>query len=89
MRVRHVCPSFGCIVYVLCDGVSQTRFVHLYMSLFVCVGSVRFRFAGNNPFDVVKTRMQGSNSHQYSSMLDCVMKVRCFFLCTSFSIDQI
>ncbi|CAE7823461.1 SLC25A1, partial [Symbiodinium microadriaticum] len=28
----------------------------------------------NNPFDVVKTRMQGSNSHQYTSMIDCVWK---------------
>lgn len=30
-----------------------------------------FSTLGNNPFDVVKTRMQGSNAHLYKSTLDC------------------
>jgi len=30
-----------------------------------------FSTLGNNPFDVVKTRMQGVNSAQYASTLDC------------------
>jgi len=29
----------------------------------------------NNPFDMVKTRMQGLESHRYNSMLDCLKKV--------------
>lgn len=34
-----------------------------------------FSTLGNNPFDVVKTRMQGSKASQYSSTLDCFKKV--------------
>mmetsp|Transcript_5121 Transcript_5121/g.10787 ORF Transcript_5121/g.10787 Transcript_5121/m.10787 type:complete len:295 (+) Transcript_5121:154-1038(+) len=34
-----------------------------------------FSTLGNNPFDVVKTRMQGANSSQYSSTLDCFSQI--------------
>ncbi len=30
---------------------------------------------GNNPFDVVKTRMQGSDSHMYKNTLDCFVSI--------------
>jgi len=34
-----------------------------------------FSTLGNNPFDVVKTQMQGVNASQYSSTLDCFRKI--------------
>eukprot|EP00595_Chromulina_sp_UTEXLB2642_P001470 CAMPEP_0196765952 /NCGR_PEP_ID=MMETSP1095-20130614/15756_1 /TAXON_ID=96789 ORGANISM="Chromulina nebulosa, Strain UTEXLB2642" /NCGR_SAMPLE_ID=MMETSP1095 /ASSEMBLY_ACC=CAM_ASM_000446 /LENGTH=156 /DNA_ID=CAMNT_0042125407 /DNA_START=280 /DNA_END=746 /DNA_ORIENTATION=+ len=34
-----------------------------------------FSTLGNNPFDVVKTQMQGVNSSRYSSTLDCFVKI--------------
>lgn len=34
-----------------------------------------FSTMGNNPFDVVKTQMQGSDAKQYSSTLDCFGKI--------------
>jgi solute carrier family 25 citrate transporter 1 len=30
---------------------------------------------GNNPFDVVKTRMQGTKASQYKSTLDCFQQI--------------
>lgn len=34
-----------------------------------------FSTMGNNPFDVVKTRMQGTDAHKYKSTLDCAMRI--------------
>lgn len=34
-----------------------------------------FSTLGNNPFDVVKTRMQGTKSSQYSSTIDCFKQI--------------
>lgn len=34
-----------------------------------------FSTLGNNPFDVVKTQMQGRNASQYKNTLDCFMKL--------------
>ncbi len=34
-----------------------------------------FSVLGNNPFDVVKTRMQGVDSAQYRSTLDCLQQI--------------
>ncbi len=34
-----------------------------------------FSTLGNNPFDVVKTRMQGYDSSKYSNTLDCFIKI--------------
>lgn len=34
-----------------------------------------FSTLGNNPFDVVKTRMQGTKASQYSSTLDCFRQI--------------
>jgi solute carrier family 25 citrate transporter 1 len=34
-----------------------------------------FSTLGNNPFDVIKTRMQGTKASQYSSTLDCLKKI--------------
>jgi solute carrier family 25 (mitochondrial citrate transporter), member 1 len=34
-----------------------------------------FSTLGNNPFDVVKTRMQGTKASQYSSTLDCFQQI--------------
>lgn len=32
-------------------------------------------YVGNNPFDVVKTQMQGVNAKRYSSTFDCFVKI--------------
>jgi solute carrier family 25 citrate transporter 1 len=34
-----------------------------------------FSTLGNNPFDVVKTRMQGTKASQYSSTIDCFKQI--------------
>lgn len=34
-----------------------------------------FSTLGNNPFDVVKTRMQGTQASQYSSTMDCLVQI--------------
>merc|ERR1719515_650999 len=34
-----------------------------------------FSTLGNNPFDVVKTRMQGTQASNYSSTLDCFKQI--------------
>ena len=34
-----------------------------------------FSTLGNNPFDVVKTRMQGAGASAYSSTLDCFSQI--------------
>ena len=34
-----------------------------------------FSVLGNNPFDVVKTRMQGSDASKYSSTLHCLRTI--------------
>jgi solute carrier family 25 (mitochondrial citrate transporter), member 1 len=34
-----------------------------------------FSTLGNNPFDVVKTQMQGTKAKQYTGTLDCFMKI--------------
>jgi len=34
-----------------------------------------FSTLGNNPFDVVKTRMQGTHASRYASTLDCFLKI--------------
>ncbi|CAJ1933543.1 unnamed protein product [Cylindrotheca closterium] len=39
----------------------------------MCAGC--FSTLGNNPFDVVKTRMQGTSSSQYTSTLDCFQQI--------------
>mmetsp|Transcript_8045 Transcript_8045/g.23128 ORF Transcript_8045/g.23128 Transcript_8045/m.23128 type:complete len:291 (+) Transcript_8045:138-1010(+) len=45
------------------------------MGLFGGMSAGCFSTLGNNPFDVVKTRMQGSKSAQYSSTLDCFKQI--------------
>lgn len=35
-----------------------------------------FSTLGNNPFDVVKTKMQGVDAAKYSNTFDCFRKVR-------------
>jgi len=34
-----------------------------------------FSTLGNNPFDTVKTKMQGSDAHKYKGTLDCFAKI--------------
>lgn len=36
-----------------------------------------FSTLGNNPFDVVKTKMQGIDASKYNGTLDCFRKVSC------------
>jgi len=45
------------------------------MGLFGGMSAGCFSTLGNNPFDVVKTRMQGTQSKQYSSTLDCFKQI--------------
>jgi solute carrier family 25 citrate transporter 1 len=46
-----------------------------YMSLLGGMSAGCFSTLGNNPFDVVKTRMQGTKAAQYSSTLDCFKQI--------------
>mmetsp|Transcript_16472 Transcript_16472/g.35597 ORF Transcript_16472/g.35597 Transcript_16472/m.35597 type:complete len:291 (+) Transcript_16472:142-1014(+) len=45
------------------------------MGLFGGMSAGCFSTLGNNPFDVVKTRMQGTKSKQYAGTLDCFKQV--------------
>lgn len=45
------------------------------LGLFGGMSAGCFSSLGNNPFDVVKTRMQGSQASQYSSTLDCFKQI--------------
>lgn len=45
------------------------------LSLFGGMSAGIFSTLGNNPFDVVKTRMQGMDSKNYTSTLDCFTKI--------------
>ena len=45
------------------------------MGLFGGMSAGCFSSLGNNPFDVVKTRMQGTQAKQYSSTLDCFKQI--------------
>lgn len=45
------------------------------MSLFGGMTAGCFSTLGNNPFDVVKTRLQGTKAHQYVSTVDCFKQI--------------
>lgn len=45
------------------------------MGLFGGMSAGCFSTLGNNPFDVVKTRMQGTQSSRYASTLDCFKQI--------------
>mmetsp|Transcript_9005 Transcript_9005/g.15095 ORF Transcript_9005/g.15095 Transcript_9005/m.15095 type:complete len:295 (-) Transcript_9005:71-955(-) len=45
------------------------------MGLFGGMSAGCFSTLGNNPFDVVKTRMQGTKAAQYSSTMDCFTQI--------------
>ncbi|OEU07818.1 mitochondrial carrier [Fragilariopsis cylindrus CCMP1102] len=45
------------------------------MGLFGGMSAGCFSTLGNNPFDVVKTRMQGTNASQYKGTLDCFQQI--------------
>jgi len=45
------------------------------LGLFGGMSAGCFSTLGNNPFDVVKTRMQGTQASQYSSTLDCFKQI--------------
>jgi len=45
------------------------------MSLFGGMSAGCFSTLGNNPFDVVKTRMQGTKANMYSGTADCFKKI--------------
>jgi solute carrier family 25 (mitochondrial citrate transporter), member 1 len=45
------------------------------MGLFGGMSAGCFSTLGNNPFDVVKTRMQGTKASQYKSTLDCFQQI--------------
>jgi solute carrier family 25 (mitochondrial citrate transporter), member 1 len=45
------------------------------MGLFGGMSAGCFSTLGNNPFDVVKTRMQGTKASQYTNTLDCFQQI--------------
>ena len=45
------------------------------MGLFGGMSAGCFSTLGNNPFDVVKTRMQGTKASQYSGTMDCFTQI--------------
>merc|ERR1719213_1128855 len=45
------------------------------MALFGGMSAGCFSTLGNNPFDVVKTRMQGTQASQYKNTLDCFKQI--------------
>jgi solute carrier family 25 citrate transporter 1 len=45
------------------------------LSLFGGMSAGCFSTLGNNPFDVVKTRMQGTKASRYSGTLDCFRQI--------------
>lgn len=49
--------------------------LHPMMALFGGMLAGCFSTMGNNPFDVVKTKMQGIDAKQYKNTLDCFVKV--------------
>lgn len=46
-----------------------------FLSFLGGMGAGCFSTIGNNPFDVVKTRLQGSQAHLYKSTGDCFVKI--------------
>jgi solute carrier family 25 citrate transporter 1 len=53
----------------------QTQPLHPIVALWGGMLAGCFSTIGNNPFDVIKTRMQGKDAHLYKNTLDCVMKM--------------
>ena len=49
--------------------------LHPLMSLLGGMAAGCFSTLGNNPFDVVKTRMQGVDAAQYRSTMDCFVQI--------------
>lgn len=47
----------------------------VWQSLIGGMGAGCFSVLGNNPFDVIKTQMQGRNASKYSSSFDCAAKI--------------
>jgi solute carrier family 25 citrate transporter 1 len=45
------------------------------LGLFGGMSAGCFSTLGNNPFDVIKTRMQGTKAAQYKSTMDCLMQI--------------
>ena len=45
------------------------------LSLFGGMSAGCFSTLGNNPFDVIKTRMQGTQASKYANTLDCLKQV--------------
>jgi solute carrier family 25 citrate transporter 1 len=52
-----------------------TKNLHPLQSLAGGMGAGCFSTLGNNPFDVVKTQMQGRNAHRYKDSIDCVKQI--------------
>jgi solute carrier family 25 citrate transporter 1 len=49
--------------------------LHPMAALVGGMGAGCFSVLGNNPFDVVKTQMQGTHAKQYTSTFDCFRKI--------------
>jgi solute carrier family 25 (mitochondrial citrate transporter), member 1 len=49
--------------------------LEIWQSLIGGMGAGCFSVLGNNPFDVIKTQMQGRNAKNYTSSFDCAAKI--------------
>ncbi|KAF1334532.1 Tricarboxylate transporter, partial [Globisporangium splendens] len=61
--------------HLIKDAKTMSSGQHATVSLVGGMSAGIFSVFGNNPFDVVKTRMQGLHASQYKNTLDCVRQM--------------
>ncbi|GLD95281.1 hypothetical protein PINS_up003925 [Pythium insidiosum] len=72
---RRVTPETLERYNIIRDAKNMTTTQHALYSLVGGVSAGIFSVFGNNPFDVVKTRMQGLQAAQYKNTLDCMRQM--------------
>uniref|UniRef100_A0AAV1TJ63 Tricarboxylate transport protein n=1 Tax=Peronospora matthiolae TaxID=2874970 RepID=A0AAV1TJ63_9STRA len=72
---KHVNPAFLERHGVISDAENMTGSQRASLSLVGGMTAGIFSVFGNNPFDVVKTRMQGLQAQKYRNTLDCFQQM--------------
>jgi|UniRef100_K3WUR5 solute carrier family 25 citrate transporter 1 len=72
---KRVNPEFLERHHLIKDAKTMSSGQHATVSLVGGMLAGIFSVFGNNPFDVVKTRMQGLHASQYKNTLDCVRQM--------------
>ncbi|KAJ0412778.1 hypothetical protein ATCC90586_002408 [Pythium insidiosum] len=72
---RRITPEALERYKIIGDAKNMTTTQHALHSLVGGVSAGIFSVFGNNPFDVVKTRMQGLQAAQYKNTLDCMRQM--------------